>query len=81
MTYNVGRIDRSIRFALGFILLWLGLFILNGIGGAPWGVLVAVLAVAPFYMAISRNCFVFKWLGIHSLSAHELEQYGDPYAG
>ena len=54
---------------------------MNGIGGAPWGVLVAVLAVAPFYMAISRNCFVFKWLGIHSLSAHELEQYGDPYAG
>jgi hypothetical protein len=79
MRYNIGRTDQFIRFLLGFVLLWLGLFILHGLAGAPWGVLVAAFAVVPFYMAISRTCFVFQWLGIHSLSDEEVKRYGHPY--
>ncbi len=79
MIRNVGRIDGTLRLLLGIFLVWLGLFVLNGKRGNVFGILVALVSLMPFYMALTRSCFVFKWCRVHSLSATELETYGEPY--
>ena len=70
---NVGRIDRIFRFLLGCSLVWVGLFELEGMGGSVSGILVALCSLFPFYMAVTRSCFVFRWFNIHSCSPQELE--------
>ena len=76
---NVGKVDRILRFGLGVFLGWLGLFGMDGLQGNVVGILIAVASILPFYMAISRACFVFKWFKIDSLSKSERETLGDPY--
>ncbi|MCB0428974.1 MAG: DUF2892 domain-containing protein [Flavobacteriales bacterium] len=80
MTKNVGMIDRLLRFLLGVLLVWLGLWPMNGLHGNVLGILVALVSLLPFYMVATRSCFVFKWLHIHSLSKAECRRYGDPLA-
>lgn len=79
MIKNVGRIDRILRFLLGLLLIWIGLWELNGFKGNIYGILVAVLSLMPFYMVLTGSCFVFRWLKIHSLSKSEYRKYGEPY--
>ena len=79
MIKNVGKIDRLLRLILGLFLLWFGLILLNGINGKIPGIIVAVCSLLPFYMAVTRSCFVFRWIKIHSLSKKEHELYGNPY--
>ncbi len=79
MIRNVGIIDRVLRFLLGFILVWLGLFVLKGLNGNLLGILVALVSLMPFYMSITASCFVFRWFKIHSLSKSECKTYGKPY--
>ena len=71
---NVGQIDRILRFLLGCSLAWIGLIELRGAYGSIEGILVALCSVLPFYMAVTRSCFVFRWLNIHSCSAKQLEE-------
>jgi hypothetical protein len=78
MKKNVGRIDRILRFLLGLFLVWLGVFVLNGKEGEVVGILVALISLMPFYMALTRSCFVFRWFRIHSLSKKECEIQGQP---
>ena len=79
MIKNVGRIDRTLRFLLGLFLVWLGVFVLNGKEGNMIGIFVVLISLMPFYMALTRSCFVFRWFKIHSLSKKECEMYGQPY--
>ena len=79
MKKNVGKIDRALRFLLGLFLIWLGVFVLNGKEGEVIGILVALISLMPFYMALTRSCFVFRWFKIHSLSKKECEIFGQPY--
>ena len=80
MLKNVGKIDRTLRLILGLFLIWFGLFVLNGIEGKIIGILVAIISLLPFYMTITRSCFVFRWFKIHSLSKSEYKRSGDPYS-
>ena len=79
MIKNVGKIDRTLRFLLGLLLVWLGVFVLNGQEGNVIGIFVALFSLMPFYMAVTRSCFVFRWFKIHSLSKKECEIFGQPY--
>ena len=79
MIKNVGTIDRTLRFILGLFLVWLGVFVLKGKEVNGLGILVALASLMPFYMALTRSCFVFKWFKIHSLSKPECKLYGTPY--
>jgi hypothetical protein len=79
MIKNVGKIDRTLRFLLALFLVWLGVFVLNGKEGNVIGILVALISLLPFYMAVTRSCFVFRWFKVHSLSIKECEIYGQPY--
>ena len=80
MIKNVGKIDRTLRFLLGLLLVWLGVFVLNGKEGNVIGIFVALFSLMPFYMALTRSCFVFRWFKIHSLSKKECEIFGQPYS-
>ena len=79
MIKNVGKIDKTLRFLLCLILVWLGLFVLNGKEGSVVGILVAIISLMPFYMALTGSCFVFRWFKIHSLSKKEYQIHGNPY--
>jgi hypothetical protein len=80
MIKNVGKIDRTLRLLLGLTLVWLGVIVLNGMEGDVLGILVSLISLMPFYMAVTRSCFVFRWFKIHSLSKKECEIYGQPYS-
>ena len=79
MIKNIGKIDRALRLLLGLFLVWLGVIVLNGKEGNMIGIFVALISLMPFYMVITRSCFVFRWFKIHSLSKKECEIYGQPY--
>jgi hypothetical protein len=79
MIKNVGKIDRTLRLLLGLILVWLGVFVLNGKDGDIIGIFVALISLMPFYMAVTRSCFFFRCFKIHSLSKKECEIHGQPY--
>ncbi len=70
----MGRFDRLFRLILGIVLLYLGLFTLEGVHGNTIGIFVALTSILPFYMAITASCFVFRWFQINSLSKKELKQ-------
>ena len=72
MKRNVGRFDRIFRLGLGIFLLWLGFFALNGRNGNLIGILVALISIMPFYMAITRKCFVFNFFKISSIPRKKL---------
>jgi hypothetical protein len=64
---NVGVADAIFRSLLGCALAYLGLVTLDGRRGEFVGILVALVSALPFYMAITRRCFVFHWLNISSI--------------
>jgi hypothetical protein len=79
MIKNIGNIDRTLRLLLGLFLVWLGIFVLNGKEGNVIGIFVALISLMPFYMVLTRSCFVFRCFKLHSLSKKECEIYGQPY--
>jgi len=68
MKKNVGNLDAFLRSLLAIILIWSGLFPLNGTEGNVLGITIAVISIIPIYMAITRKCIVFKLLNISSIS-------------
>ncbi len=70
MDKNVGRIDQVLRIILGVILIWVGLWPLNGLDQSLLGVTVSLLAIIPFWMAITRNCPVFRFFNFSSIPKH-----------
>ena len=67
MLKNVGKVDALLRFLLGIFLVFLGMIILKGIQGNILGILTALISIMPFYMAITRKCFVFNFFKISSI--------------
>ena len=78
MLKNMGKIDRTLRFSLVLILLWLGLYVLQGLEGNGIGIIVAIISLIPFATSTTGYCPVFRWFNIHSLSRKERDLYGDP---
>ena len=67
MEKNVGNLDAALRVLLGIFLLWLVLFSMKGIEGNLWGILIAVIAIAPVTFSITRKCPVFHFFNISSI--------------
>jgi len=63
---NVGNLDAVIRFVLGAVLAYIGLFSMGGSSGNLGGILVAIVALVLFYTGATRKCPIFKVLGISS---------------
>ena len=61
MEKNVGKLDATLRVLLGIFLLWLGLFSMKGINGNLWGILVALISIAPFTFSLTRKCPIFHF--------------------
>jgi Inner membrane protein YgaP-like, transmembrane domain len=77
MIKNVGKKDQIFRLLLALFLTWFGLVYLNGIQGNIWGILVTCASLLPYYMVLTRRCFVFGWCAINSLSKKEQSSIGE----
>jgi hypothetical protein len=67
MEKNMGNLDAAIRILLAVVLIYLGLFILDGLEGSLTGIIVALVSIIPIYFAITRKCIVFKWFNLSSI--------------
>ena len=66
MGKNVGTVDAVIRFVLGAVLAYYGLFVMGGISGNLGGILAVIVAAVLFYTGATRKCPIFKVLGVSS---------------
>lgn len=64
---NEGPVDRTIRIVLGVLLLLVGLWLLNGLGGAAGGIIVAVIGAILLITGITGFCGLYRLLGISTL--------------
>ncbi len=64
---NEGPVDRTIRVVLGVLLLVVGLWLLNGLGGAAGGIVVAVIGAILLITGITGFCGLYRLLGISTL--------------
>jgi len=64
MQPNEGAADRIIRAVLGAVLLWAGLWPLNGLQAATLGVVVAVVGLVLLFTALTGFCLIYRVLGI-----------------
>lgn len=67
MEKNVGNLDATLRFLLGIFLIWLGLFSMKGINRNSWGIVVALVSLAPFIFSLTRKCPIFHFFNISSI--------------
>lgn len=79
MERNVGLFDRFFRAAIALLLLWVGIYKLDGQDGNYLGVLVAMSSLLPIYVSTMGTCFVLKWLGIHTMTKQECHNIGRPF--
>jgi len=63
---NVGTVDSVIRFVLGAVLAYIGLFSMGGSAGHLGGIIVVIVALVLFYTGATRKCPIFKVLGVSS---------------
>ena len=64
MRRNVGGCDRMVRVCAGFMLLALGLFVLGGLRGDVWGLVVAAVGAVALATGLSGFCPLYVPLGI-----------------
>jgi Inner membrane protein YgaP-like, transmembrane domain len=64
---NVGNLDAFSRLLFEGFLVYFGLVVLEGIKVNMAGIIVALISLMPFYMVITRKCFVSKFLNISSI--------------
>lgn len=64
METNEGTVDRIIRLVLGVVLVWAGLWPLGGLGGAAWGIVLAVIGLVLLVTAATGFCLIYRILGI-----------------
>jgi hypothetical protein len=67
MEKNIGNLDATLRSLLGIFLIWLGLFSMKGINGNLWGIVVALVSLAPFTFSLTRKCPIFHFFNISSI--------------
>ena len=64
MKANEGTVDRIIRAVLGVVMLWAGLWPLNGLQAAVLGIVVAVLGLILLVTALTGYCALYRLFGI-----------------
>lgn len=64
---NMGRLDRTVRFVVGVVLIPIGLFALGGWQGHLTGILVAALAAPPLATSLSGFCPLYVPFGISTI--------------
>jgi hypothetical protein len=67
MEKNVGGVDAFMRVVLGVAVIYMGMFLLGGVNGSLLGIIVALISLVPFYMAVTRKCFVFKLFNLSTI--------------
>jgi hypothetical protein len=73
MKKNVGNLDASVRFLLAILLIYMGLFVFEGLDGNLIGILIALVSLVPIYFAVTRKCIVFKWFNLSSVPKDQRE--------
>lgn len=68
MKKNMGNLDRSLRFVVAAILVWL--FYTGTISGI-WGILLVVLAVVFFLTSLMGFCPLYRPFGIRTCDMKE----------
>ncbi len=61
---NMGRLDRTLRFIAGVILIPIGLFLLGGWQGNLIGILVVIFALVPLVTSLIGFCPGYVPFGI-----------------
>jgi len=74
MEKNVGGVDAFMRVVLGVVLIFIGMFLLGGVNGSLLGIIVALISLVPFYMAVTRKCFVFKLFNLSTMPRRDHEK-------
>ncbi len=66
MKSNIGPTDRTVRLALGALLVVLGLVVVAGIapGGPVVGALALLVGVVLVGTALTRMCLVYRLVGV-----------------
>jgi len=64
MKANEGTVDRIIRAVLGVVMLWAGLWPLNGLQAAVLGIVVAVIGLILLVTALTGYCALYRLFGI-----------------
>ncbi|MBC7222759.1 MAG: DUF2892 domain-containing protein [Anaerolineae bacterium] len=64
MEANEGTVDRIVRLVVGVVLLWAGLWPLGGLGGAAWGIVLALIGLVLLVTAATGFCLIYRILGI-----------------
>lgn len=67
LSKNMGRVDRTLRFIVGVVLILIGLAALRGGEGNLTGVVVAVVAVVPTLTALIGFCPLYLPFGVSTL--------------
>jgi hypothetical protein len=73
MEKNVGNVDAAIRILVAVFLIYLGLFVLDGLEGNLTGIIVTVVSIIPIYFAVTRKCILFKLFNISSIPKSKAE--------
>ena len=71
MEKNVGGVDAFMRVVLGVVLIFIGMFLLGGVNGSLLGIMAALISLVPFYMAVTRKCFVFKMFNLSTIPGRD----------
>ncbi|HHS97383.1 MAG TPA: DUF2892 domain-containing protein [Chloroflexi bacterium] len=64
MKRNEGTVDRIIRLVIGVVLIWVGLWPLNGLQVAVGGIVVAVIGLILLITGLTGYCALYSLLGI-----------------
>ena len=64
MLKNVGGLDRLVRLVLGIPCLIVGLWPMDGAGGAGWGIVVSIVGLILLLTAATGSCLLYRIPGI-----------------
>ncbi len=68
---NVGGLDRALRVAIGIVLLPVGLFLLDGLGGSVLGLTLATIGFVGLASGASGFCLLYVPMGFSTARQRE----------
>lgn len=66
---NEGPLDRAIRLILGFVLIPVGLWALDGVQASVVGIVVAAVGLIPLVTGAIGSCPTYRLFGFDTLGA------------
>lgn len=66
---NEGTLDRAIRLILGFVLIPVGLWVLDGVNAGVVGIVVAAVGLIPLVTGAIGSCPTYRLFGFDTLGA------------